>query len=99
LYCLLLNDHERMLMQGGGTVGVVSTDSDDQDAPAYIGQCDQIISKVVNVIELPFEVKMTGLAGAFTDQALDACESVGVGREAQPGEEGIHGHHDIYMAW
>jgi hypothetical protein len=56
-----------MLMQGSGAVGVVGTDSDDQDAPADIGQCDQIISKVVNVIELSFEVKMTGLAGAFTD--------------------------------
>jgi hypothetical protein len=67
LYCLLLDDHQRMLMQGGGAVGVVGTDSDDQDAPADIGQCDQIISKVVNVIELSFEVKMTGLAGAFTD--------------------------------
>jgi len=32
---------------------------------------------------------MTGLAGAFTDHTLDACESVGVGRDAQPGEEGF----------
>ena len=63
--------------------------------PADIGQRDQIISKVVNVIELPFKVKMTGLAGAFTDQALDTCESGGVGRDAQPGEEGVHGHQDI----
>ena len=82
-------------MERGGTVGVVGTDSDDQDASADIGQRGQIISKIVDVVELPFEVKMTGLYGALTDQAPDAGESVSVGRDAQPGEEGVHGHQDI----
>ncbi len=90
LHRLLLGCVKSLLMQGRGAVCLVGTYAEDQNTTADVGQGTEVVSQVIHVVKLPLEVKVPGLASPLVNQPLDARQSVHVGWDAEPGEEGIH---------
>jgi hypothetical protein len=58
--------------------------------PPTLAKSAQVISQIVHVVKLLLEVKVPRFAGSLVDQPPDARQSVNVGRDTEPDEEGIH---------
>jgi hypothetical protein len=62
---LLLDRTEVLLMQGIGTVCPIGTYTDNEGTAADVGQCAEIVSKIIDTVELPLKVQALALASAF----------------------------------
>jgi hypothetical protein len=98
LHYLLLDHAQNLLMQGRGSVHLVSAYAEDENATTNISQGAEIIGQVLYAVDLLLKVKVPGLAGAFADQSLDTSQRVNIGRDVEPCEEWIHNHQGILRA-
>jgi hypothetical protein len=90
LHYLLFDGAEILLMQGRSAVCPVCAHTDDENTTTHVRHCAQIVSKIINTMELSLEVKALGLVSPLADQALNTCQGANVSRDAESYEEWIH---------
>ncbi len=86
-------------MQGICTIRPVGTYADHERATADVGQCDEIVSEIVNAVELPLEVQALALTNAFVNNPLNTSQSVDIGRDTKPHKKWMHDQQGTYNAF